>query len=251
MPSQEDIARQQALLSAHRETLHHYLMQRARLGSDYTPPGITHGINEAREYIRRIKKILRDWGGQVDNLPDDDHFEKLYNHKADEIMPRETDRLTNHSVKHNPYLQEARQIADIIKEHFPAKYRKELLALDVSEYTLSIQFTGHWNGKWSSGSDSTQAGGVSMRVYQVANALIGTAQLSNSIFGVGYLIGIIEDLEIAIEFFAREIPVVASIVGYVLEKGNNVAINGTYKIAAYDYGEFIVSKEILSPPKTV
>jgi hypothetical protein len=36
MPTQDNIAQQQQLLDAHRATLAHYLLQRARLGSNYT-----------------------------------------------------------------------------------------------------------------------------------------------------------------------------------------------------------------------
>jgi hypothetical protein len=71
MPDLESVAQQEKLLAAYRETLIHYLVQRARLGSDYSPPGITHGIREARAEISRIKTILSGWGIAVEDLPDD------------------------------------------------------------------------------------------------------------------------------------------------------------------------------------
>lgn len=77
MPTPKDIEQQQNLLSAHRETLAHYLIQQARLGKGYAPPGITAGIREARKEIERVKTILRNWEERVEDLPDDtdDFFE--------------------------------------------------------------------------------------------------------------------------------------------------------------------------------
>jgi hypothetical protein len=68
----EDVVNQQSLLATHRRTLHHYLEQRAKLGSQYAPPGVTHGIYEARQDIRRIKEVLRGWGIIVADQPDDE-----------------------------------------------------------------------------------------------------------------------------------------------------------------------------------
>lgn len=68
----EAIDQQRQLLTAHRATLAHYLIQRAQLGSGYAPPGITNGIAEARAEIRRIKEVLRGWGVVVEDLPDDE-----------------------------------------------------------------------------------------------------------------------------------------------------------------------------------
>lgn len=67
----KDIDNQLELLEKHRQTLSHYLGQRALLGRAFTPPGVTHGINEARENIRRIKTILREWDIPVEDQPDD------------------------------------------------------------------------------------------------------------------------------------------------------------------------------------
>lgn len=71
MPSQEDIAQQQTLLNIHRATLHHYLQQQAMLGPGFVPPGIAHGIRDARENIARIIATLRSWSVPVDDLLDD------------------------------------------------------------------------------------------------------------------------------------------------------------------------------------
>lgn len=71
MPTQEDIARQQQLLSAHRATLAHYTQQWATLGSAYAPPGVAAGITEARAGILQCKAALRSWGIAVEDLPDD------------------------------------------------------------------------------------------------------------------------------------------------------------------------------------
>jgi hypothetical protein len=72
MPSQEDILHQQTLLQDYRRTLFHYLSQRAQLSTAYAPPGVSQGIHEARENIRRIKAVLRNWGIAVEDLPDDE-----------------------------------------------------------------------------------------------------------------------------------------------------------------------------------
>jgi hypothetical protein len=71
-PSEDDISEQLALLQMYRQTLSHYLRQQASLGKNHTPPGVTHGIIEAATDIRRIKQILRNWGVDVDDHPDDD-----------------------------------------------------------------------------------------------------------------------------------------------------------------------------------
>src|SRR5262245_56133903 len=72
MPNQEDINTQYELLAIHRRTLASYLKQRAALSGSFTPPGVDNGIYEAREQIRRVKDILRDWGQVVDDHPDDE-----------------------------------------------------------------------------------------------------------------------------------------------------------------------------------
>jgi hypothetical protein len=72
MPSQDDIVAQQALLEAHRQTLHVLLGQQARLGADFAPPAIASGIAEARGQVARIKAVLRGWGASVEDMPDDE-----------------------------------------------------------------------------------------------------------------------------------------------------------------------------------
>jgi hypothetical protein len=71
MATPEEIANQQELLHAHRRTLHHCLRQQAALGV-LTPPGVVACIDEARDHIYRIKAVLRTWGIEVDDAPDDE-----------------------------------------------------------------------------------------------------------------------------------------------------------------------------------
>jgi hypothetical protein len=75
MPEQHDIDVQQDRLATYRGTLSHYLDQQASLSKGYMPPGIRHGIDEARTNIKRIKKILRSWGVSVVDHPDDEDKE--------------------------------------------------------------------------------------------------------------------------------------------------------------------------------
>lgn len=71
-PPAADVCRQQQdLLATHRRTLAHVLKQQAALGSAYAPPGIAHGIDEARAGIAQCKQTLRGWGVAVDDHPDD------------------------------------------------------------------------------------------------------------------------------------------------------------------------------------
>src|SRR5437868_11315873 len=72
MLTPEDISEQENLLQRHRQTLSHYLYQRASLGATYILPGVAHGIVEARAYIRYIKQTLRNSGVSVDDHPNDD-----------------------------------------------------------------------------------------------------------------------------------------------------------------------------------
>ncbi|HEX9372247.1 MAG TPA: hypothetical protein VF897_14625 [Roseiflexaceae bacterium] len=71
MPTDDDIAAQQALLRAHRQTLGLLLMQQAQIGAAYTPPAIANGIRAARDAIMQAKSALRGWGVSVEDLPDD------------------------------------------------------------------------------------------------------------------------------------------------------------------------------------
>jgi len=75
MRSQEEIADQQELLAIHRRTLAQYLKQQAALTGAFVPPGVVHGLREARDNIRRVKGILRSWGVAVEDHPDDEATE--------------------------------------------------------------------------------------------------------------------------------------------------------------------------------
>src|SRR5579859_280644 len=81
MPSEDEIANQQVLLSTYRRTLAHYLKQKAELGSAYVPPGVSSGINEACSNIQRIKWILREWHVPVEDLPDDNEVSQSLSHR--------------------------------------------------------------------------------------------------------------------------------------------------------------------------
>jgi tetratricopeptide (TPR) repeat protein len=70
MLDQEEIGQQQKLLETHRRTLSHYIRQQAALGF-LAPPGVTHGMHEVREEIRRIKATLRERDIAVEDHPDD------------------------------------------------------------------------------------------------------------------------------------------------------------------------------------
>jgi hypothetical protein len=71
MPDQEEINGQQELLATHRRTLAHYLEQQAQLGVGHTPPAVAQGIHDARDQIRRIKRVLHGWRVRVVDHPDD------------------------------------------------------------------------------------------------------------------------------------------------------------------------------------
>lgn len=59
-------------LAAYRRTLAVYLRQRADLGAAYAPPVVYNGIADARAAIARLKATLRDWGVEIEDLPDDE-----------------------------------------------------------------------------------------------------------------------------------------------------------------------------------
>jgi hypothetical protein len=69
--SKEQIHTQQELLTTYRRTLAHLLKQRALLTDLQAPPGIMHGIQEARDHIHQIKTTLRTWGVTVEDHLDD------------------------------------------------------------------------------------------------------------------------------------------------------------------------------------
>jgi hypothetical protein len=72
MPDADQISQQQTLLTMYRRTLAHYLKQQAAHGSAFLPPSVAQGIVEARDNIRRIKHILRDWQVPVEDFIDDE-----------------------------------------------------------------------------------------------------------------------------------------------------------------------------------
>ena len=72
MTTAEDIQSQEKRLHLYRRTLSNSLEQMAMLGSAHAPPGLVHTISEARDNILHIKSVLRGWGVEVENHPDDD-----------------------------------------------------------------------------------------------------------------------------------------------------------------------------------
>src|SRR5215213_5398044 len=71
MPRAEDIANQQELLDAHRQTLAVYLRRQALHGEAHASPEIVNGMHAARASIAQSKAALRAWGQVVDDHPDD------------------------------------------------------------------------------------------------------------------------------------------------------------------------------------
>lgn len=72
MPTPNEIGQQAELLIIYRNNLAQYLQQQAQIGAAYVAPNIVNGIREARNQIRRIKVILRQWGVQTTDHPDDE-----------------------------------------------------------------------------------------------------------------------------------------------------------------------------------
>jgi spore germination protein GerM len=69
----EEIIKQQELLTTYRRTLAHLLQQAARYGGvSFAPPQTAHGIDEARDNIRRIKDFLRERGVGVEDKFNDE-----------------------------------------------------------------------------------------------------------------------------------------------------------------------------------
>lgn len=71
MSMPDDILHHQHLLEVHRRSLAHYQVQLAQLGTGFAPPGVTHGIAEARAGIAKCKQVLRGLGVVVGDAPDD------------------------------------------------------------------------------------------------------------------------------------------------------------------------------------
>lgn len=70
MPSPEDIQDQQQLLYQYRRNLTRYLRQQAGFGN-HVPIDILNNVEQARANVERIKSVLRLWGVQVEDLPND------------------------------------------------------------------------------------------------------------------------------------------------------------------------------------
>src|SRR5258706_9357067 len=73
MPNQDEFEQQQqALLTAHRRTLAHLLIQQAQFNAGHVPAHVANGISEARESIRQIKATLRASGATVPDNPNEE-----------------------------------------------------------------------------------------------------------------------------------------------------------------------------------
>lgn len=73
MPTQDEIAHQQNMLSIYRRNLKHLVRQAGHFGSeDEAPVHIANSLKEARDNIQRIKGILRGWSVAVTDDPDDE-----------------------------------------------------------------------------------------------------------------------------------------------------------------------------------
>src|SRR4051812_9335302 len=72
IPSQEDIDNQLYVLVTRRRSLALHLRQRAISGSGFMASNLMHAIIEGRQDIARIKAILRSWGIDVEDHPDDE-----------------------------------------------------------------------------------------------------------------------------------------------------------------------------------
>lgn len=72
MASRKDIAEQRRRLETYRANLQTLLDQKANVGGEPTATlPLVNLIGETRKEIKRIKKILRDWGEKIDDHPDD------------------------------------------------------------------------------------------------------------------------------------------------------------------------------------
>jgi hypothetical protein len=71
LPTNEEISELQALLWTYRQTLAAQLEQEMRYGDALAPPSIINSIAESREQVDYLKTILRMWGVEVDDHPND------------------------------------------------------------------------------------------------------------------------------------------------------------------------------------
>lgn len=70
-PTHEAIKQQLDLLATYRKRLVDQVRQLAGLGELHAPAGLLGEIREARDEIARIKGVLRGWGVQADDMPND------------------------------------------------------------------------------------------------------------------------------------------------------------------------------------
>jgi hypothetical protein len=71
-PTREEVETQRERLGTYRRTLENCLQRQALLGDAHAPSYLSHEIREARENIRRVKVILRNWSIVVEDHPDDE-----------------------------------------------------------------------------------------------------------------------------------------------------------------------------------
>jgi hypothetical protein len=119
MPSPEEIHEQQERLAIHRRTLAHYLKQEAALSAANTRPEISHGIHDARTKIAHIKAVLRGWGVDVEDHPNDaESFPSNYT----KTEPHQTthNQAPNQSAEETTFKRKEHslnRIGDFLKDH--------------------------------------------------------------------------------------------------------------------------------------
>lgn len=95
MPSQEDIEEQKQLLAAHRRTLAHLLKQQAQFSVGYIPAHVANGIQDARDEIARIKRALREWGIELEDLENDIQQSKQ---STEEVRDKQVNNQSQHTT---------------------------------------------------------------------------------------------------------------------------------------------------------
>ena len=71
MPDQDDSAHQRTLLSNYRRTARWLLEQRSMRGVSDVPPHLMHDLRHAHEGIAQAKTMVREWGAEVVDAPED------------------------------------------------------------------------------------------------------------------------------------------------------------------------------------
>jgi hypothetical protein len=87
MRSPEEIEQQRGLLAAHRRTLAHLLSQQAQFSAGHIPAHIANGINETRMNIGHIKIILREWGVEAEDHPNDEEVLRFSSSISSQMNP--------------------------------------------------------------------------------------------------------------------------------------------------------------------